>query len=63
MSLTLIDDVINENIENFIASLSFVSTANENIVIQPNEAMIQISDNDGKSPSFSEFQTFFCLTW
>ena len=60
MSLTLIDDVINEN---FIASLSLESTANENIVIQPNEAMIQITDNDGKSPSFSVFQTLFCLTW
>ena len=47
MTITLNDDNINENLEDFVASLSFEFAVSGAIVLQPDEAMIQVTDNDG----------------
>ena len=47
--ISITDDVINENTEEFFARLVIESTQSGRIELEPEQATIQITDNDGRS--------------
>ena len=47
VSISIEDDNIDEVLENFFASLTLVSSDEDNVLLEPNEAEISIVDNDG----------------
>ena len=48
VSIPVNNDNINEGIEEFLAILTFQSVVGENIQLVPDQATVQINDNDGK---------------
>ena len=61
VSITLNDDGINENIENFLASLAFQGDVRNTIRLLPDQATIQIMDDDGKLDSITTFSFHYEL--
>ena len=51
MSIAVNDDGINEDIENFIARLAFQGIVRSTIKLLPDQATIEIMDDDGKFTS------------
>ena len=51
MIISLSDDDINENVENFMASLAFQGIVRSTIRLLPDTTTIQIVDDDGKFKS------------
>lgn len=45
--ITLNDDNVNEIVEEFLAIISFEGVASDDIQLVPEQATVQISDNDG----------------
>ena len=43
-------DKVSEGPERFLAGLEFVGSAINGIQLEPNEAIVQINDDDSKSP-------------
>ena len=48
VSIPIVDDDIVEELENFFASLTLISSEEDSIQIRPDGAEIFITDNDGK---------------
>lgn len=49
MPISITDDVINENTEEFFARLVIETAQSGRIELKPEQATIQITDNDGRS--------------
>ena len=47
------NDNVSEGPERFLAGLEFVGSAINGIQLEPNEATIQINDDDSKSPLYT----------
>ena len=47
VSISIDNDNIDEVLENFFASLTLISSEEDNVLLEPNEAEIFIVDNDG----------------
>lgn len=59
--IVLNNDEINENTEDFLASLTFEGAVNENIQLQPHQSTVRITDDDGMSKRNAYKRNFICI--
>ena len=49
VTIPIVDDDADENVENFFARLTLFSAPEDDVVLQPDETGIVINDNDGET--------------
>jgi hypothetical protein len=52
VTIPIVDDDSDENVENFFGRLNLVSAPDDDVILQPQETGIVINDNDGFTPRF-----------
>ena len=63
VDVSITEDAVNEGMEEFFAELTIVGNVANGIQLSPNEAAIQIKDEDRKYSYKISFSVAFCIIW